>query len=254
MAENQSAEALYQQLGSLLANAPDLTDYDDDWALSAETMAWLGRASALVSEAEKINGISLFSMKFDAAAEKLVKTLSPSAQARQIILILNSVLARLEVKTPAQSRGAFVSAGEEFDAISAISKILGDAKSDVLFIDPYMDERALMDFGILTPEGIPLRLLSDEATMKPGLKPAGERWIAQYGANRPLSIRITPAKALHDRLVIVDGASAWILTQSFKDFAKRSHAMIQRTDSELSAMKIAAFAKLWGAGAVITES
>lgn len=254
MAQSQSADALYQQLGSLLASAPDLLAYDENWSLPDETMAWLGRASALVYEAEKISGISLHSIKFDSAAENLVKTLSPPAQSRQIILILNTVLAKLEVKVPAQARGAFISAGEEFDAISALSNILGSAASDVLIVDPYMDERALMDFGVLIPEGIPLRLLADEAAVKPGLKPAGERWIAQYGAKRPLAIRITPPRSLHDRIVIIDGSTGWILTQSLKDFAKRSHAMIQRTDVELASMKIAAFATLWSNGSLVIEN
>ena len=248
MTQPQSAEGLYQQLGSLLASAPELTDYDKDWNLPNETMAWLGRASALVSEAQHIIGVNLYAIKFDIAAESLVKTLSPPAQARQIILILNTVLAKLEFKTPTQARGAFISAGEEFDAISALAKILGDATNDVLIVDPYMDERALMDFGVLVPENVPLRLLADEAAMKPGLKPAGERWIAQYAAKRPLSIRLAPPRSLHDRIVVVDNSSAWILTQSLKDFAKRSHAMIQRTDLELSQMKIAAFAVLWSNG------
>lgn len=254
MAQHQSADALYPQIGSILASAPDLTDYDNDWNLPAETMAWLGRAAALISEAEKVFGISLYSIKFEMAAEKLVRTLDPSTQSGQIILILNTVLAKLEIKVPAQARGAFISAGAEFDALSALAKILGDATFDVLIVDPYMDESALMDFGVLVPEGIPLRLLADEATIKPGLKPAGERWIAQYGARRPLSVRIAPPRSLHDRLLIIDGSSSWILTQSLKDFAKRSHAMIQRTDAELSAMKIAAFGVLWSNASLITQN
>jgi hypothetical protein len=54
---------------------------------------------------------------------------------------------------------------------------------------------------------------------KPSLKPAAERWIAQRHAKRPLEVRQAPAKSLHDRLIITDGATAWVVGQSFKDLA-----------------------------------
>jgi len=54
---------------------------------------------------------------------------------------------------------------------------------------------------------------------KPSLKPAAERWIAQWQAKRPLEVRQAPAKSLHDRLIITDGATAWVVWQSFKDLA-----------------------------------
>jgi hypothetical protein len=251
MAQSQSPEALYQQIGSLLASVPDLTDFDANWNLPDATMAWLGRASALIHAADPLD---IKSIKFDVAAENLVKTLNPSSQARQIILILNMVLAKLEAQVPAASRGAFVSAGDEFDAIAALASILSEGKADVLIVDPYMDERALMDFGVLVREGVQLRLLSDEATHKPGLKPAADRWIAQYAHTRPLAIRIAPARSLHDRLIVVDSTVTWILTQSLKDFAKRSHAVIQRGDPELAKMKIEAFSALWDDGMVVAET
>jgi hypothetical protein len=247
----QSPEALYQQIGALLATAPNLQGYDEKYNLPDATMAWLGKAAALVREADPAG---LSGIKFEMAAENLVKTMNPFAQERQILLILNMALAKLEAKVPAQARGAFVSAGEEFDAISALASVLGEAGSDVLIVDPYLDEHALMDFGVLVKEGVPLRLLADEATIKPGLKPAAERWIAQYRNKRPLSIRVAPARSLHDRLIAIDNSTTWILTQSLKDFAKRSPAVIQRSDPELAQMKITAFSDLWTIGAVVAET
>ncbi len=53
------------------------------------------------------------------------------------------------------------------------------------------------------------------------LEPAARRWIQQYGAARPLKVRLAPKKALHDRSIFVDGTVVWTLTQSFNAFANR---------------------------------
>ena len=50
----------------------------------------------------------------------------------------------------------------------------------MLVVDPYMDETALSDFVLMVPEGVPIRLLSDNATVKPTLRPARDRWLKQY--------------------------------------------------------------------------
>jgi hypothetical protein len=64
-------------------------------------------------------------------------------------------------------------------------------------------------------------------------------------ATRPLEIRLAPARSLHDRLIIVDGAQAWTLTQSLKDFAARSPATIVKVDGETAGLKICAYDAIW---------
>ncbi len=56
--------------------------------------------------------------------------------------------------------------------------------------------------------------------------------------------RLAPPKTLHDRAIFIDQAEAWILTQSLKDFAKRSPAEIVRANDTAS-MKIAAYEAVW---------
>lgn len=248
MSGARNPEALYHKLGGLLAETPDLVAFDGDWNLPKATIEWLGQVSAVVHQAYPI---SVDPGRLDMASEALLKTMSPPANARQIMLILNRVLAKLEAEVPAATKGAFVAAGAEFDAFSAIAKILGDAKGDALIIDPYMDASTLTDFGGLVAEGVVLRLLTDEATFKPALEAAGNKWMGQRGSVRPLEIRLAPPRALHDRLVIIDKGEAWILTQSLKDFAKRAPATIQRADAELAEMKVKAFSDLWDKSKVL---
>jgi hypothetical protein len=86
-----------------------------------------------------------------------------------------------------------------------------------LIVDAYMDADVLTKFCVTAPEGIPIRLLADAASVKPGLAPATHAWVAQYGAARPLEARLARRRALHDRAIFVDHSTAWILTQSFND-------------------------------------
>jgi hypothetical protein len=118
-----------------------------------------------------------------------------------------------------------------------------------LIIDPYMDEKALTDFAPLAPEGVTVRLLSDEKTCKPTLPPAASRWITQYGAKRPLAVRLAAARTLHDRLIIVDGAQVSILTQSLNAFAARSPAAIVRVDNDTATLKVSAYQDIWNKAA-----
>src|SRR4051812_42582594 len=93
-----------------------------------------------------------------------------------------------------------------------------------------MDEKALTDFGLLTPERTTVRLLADKNGVQDSLPPAVERWTPQYGDKRPLEAKLTPRRALHDRAIFVDGKGAWVLTQSLKDFATRAPGVIFRVD------------------------
>jgi hypothetical protein len=66
---------------------------------------------------------------------------------------------------------------------------LGEAHSDALIVDPYMDDKALTVFALLAKEQVAIRLLSDAGHVKPSLKPAAQAWTAQYGAARPSEAR-----------------------------------------------------------------
>lgn len=158
---------------------------------------------------------------------------------KQIMLAALHVLeAEAGLKASASARGAFIPMGNAFDAMTAIGKVLTGAKHDLLIVDPYMDEKALTDFGLLAPESVFVRLLADEHNHKPTLQPAVDRWKKQYGQKRPLAARLDKTRRLHDRLIFVDRADVWILTQSLKDFAARSPASMVRTDSDAAALKV----------------
>lgn len=242
--------AIYQHLGALMANAPDLRSVDERSQVPSSTLAWLGKASAM---AEMLKD-GMDTMELRLASEALVRAQGGAGTPARVMLVLNRLLAKAEIQAPAAAAGSFINAGAGFDALATLSKILSTVKSHVLLVDPYMDETAFTHFAVFVPEGRSIGLMGDEKTLKPGLKPAADAWIKQYGSARPVNVRAAPARSLHDRLILVDDDQAWLLTQSIAHFAARSPATIQRSDADVTAMKFAAYQELWLSGAVIAQT
>jgi hypothetical protein len=235
-------ETLYRQLGRLIETIPDFSGYAP---INHEQLVWLGRAHALVLA----SGDLVWRTEFDMAAG-VVQGPARADALKTIMLVLYKALASAELRAPASARGAFIPAGNRFDAFAAVTKVLQTATSDVLIVDPYMDETVLTDFGGALPNSVALRLMADQASVKSSLEPAARMWVTQHGTTRPLEVRFAAAKALHDRAIFIDKTTAWILTQSLKDFAKRSPAEIVRADDTAS-LKIAAYEAVWSIAAVV---
>jgi hypothetical protein len=107
--------------------------------------------------------------------------------------------------------------------------------------------KVLTDFTPLAVESVAVCLLADQQSLKRAL----DRWAAQYVGKRPLKAKLAPPRTLHDRLIIVDGAGAWDLTQSLKDFAARSPASVVRSGAERAALKIPYYEGIWMAASPI---
>jgi hypothetical protein len=230
-------EALYMHLGRLVQTMPNLAIA----AITPDIQQWLGRAGALIEQIGKFSDIA----EMRAATSGLAQPSLKIGSAHTIKTLIYRALATAEFAAPATAQGAFIPAGNEVDAFAAIAKVLDSAKAEVLIVDPYLDEKALTDFGPLAPEGVSLRLLADGYYHYPTLLAAARRWPSQY-ASRPLELRLSSPRVLHDRLIVIDGKDVWSITQSLKDFAVRSPASIVRVDDpEIAGLKIAAYEERW---------
>ena len=245
-------ESHYPQLGRLVEAMPDLTG---GGPYPATTLQWLGRVNAFVSALnDPVDIVALRQASDNASA---FNDGSPHSQqtrlhlANKIATILYRALAVAEMQAPVGAQGAFIPVASPFDAFAAIGKVLGGAKAEVLVIDPYMDEKVLTDFAPLASENVAIRLLADQQVHKPSLVPAVGRWKTQYGAKRPLEVRLAPARSLNDRLIITDNTEAWVLTQSLNAFADRSPASIIRVDPETAALKASAYQNIWTSATIV---
>jgi hypothetical protein len=235
-----SPEALYVELGRLLEVMPDLTVFPQP----TTTTQWLAKAYALASKVDLLEAATIKDAMQWLTSSEYGREIKAS-YATSVAQALYRTLAVAELSAPATAQGAFIPAGNAFDALAAVGKVLASATTDLLIVDPYMDENALSKFAVLAAETVPLRLLADLNSVKPSLKPSADAWIKQYGQKRPISVRLAQERTLHDRLIIVDGKEAWVLTQSLNAFAARAPATIVRTDNETAMLKAAAYDVIW---------
>jgi len=169
-----SPEALYRELGALLAEMPNLVQTFQ----SPETDRWLARTYALV----EVSGDAAETERFRNAWDELHgKDWDRTDGARQIRAITERALARAELRAPAAARGAFVTTGATFDAFQAIGKVLGTATRDLLIVDHAVEPltQSLKDFAARSPASV-VRVDADMAALK---VPAYE---AMWAAATPL--------------------------------------------------------------------
>jgi hypothetical protein len=228
-------EALYLQLGSLVAEMPDLAH----GPITPEINRWLGRAAGLV----ELTGDLANAINLKVASQNLQSTLRET-NAQAIAAIVYQALAKAEINAPSALHGTFIAAGNTFDALAAVERVLSQANADVLMVDPYADVKALTDYALLAPAKVSVRLLA-RADRESLLKPAADRWVQQHKKDRPLAVRLASAKSLHDRLIVVDRKTTWVLGQSFNKMAERAHTSLVRMPPEAGALKIDAYEAIW---------
>jgi hypothetical protein len=229
-------QVLYNQIGQHLAQFPDTTK-----GFPPELRVWIQRAAALI----KAVG--------DGTDTKNAREISDRASTRSMFVdgsaihgILQRTFYELELQLPVGQQGAFIPAGNAHDAFAAVGRLLKQAQTDVLIIDPYMDSQALTTYAVTALDQVAIRLLADSKNVHADLKPAVTTWKTQYTQSRSLESRLTAPRKLHDRFIIVDNATVWMLTQSLNAFAKRSPAtIIQVADQQIAGDKIAHYTSVW---------
>lgn len=236
------SETLYFQLRQLVASIPKL---DNSKGITADDRMWLGRAATLVSKVlPAMDGIA-----FTVACDNL-GGLTHDMNANTVISIVYRALAVAELAAPAAAQGQFLAAGDTFNALAAVTKVFNRAKADLLIVDKYADVTLLSDFAVTAPEGVRVRILCAEGeNRRAALTPAVLRWVQQFGAARPIEVRLAPGPQLHDRLIMVDAAECWVAGQSFNGMAVKSHTYLSKLDPELAEQKLAAYADAWAAAA-----
>lgn len=238
-------EARFAHFNELAATIPDFGDVGTP-NQSPEVHEWLGRLHALLDQ--DVFGSEAFSVRL---ASDGVGTILHDNKVRQIVGALYRAIARDELLLPASRQGSFIAAGNAYDALTATTRILSEAKSSLLIVDPYLGPKVLEVYAVQANEGVRVELLGSSGQVHAGLEPAAKAWAVQFGNKRPLSLRHAPRKQLHDRLIVVDRLEAWDVSQSFKDLAARSPASLSKALAEQAALKIEAYVEMYENAAVV---
>lgn len=213
--------------------ANDTPDFHLFSSASRQHFEWLGKTHALLTrwndaEANTFRQISGF----------LGTQITREGNVVQLIGILHRALADLRLNTPSKADQAF-GPGAVYDFFKALKDLLSTATQSVMVVDPYLDDQVFDTYisGILSSVGVKL------LTKKTGdhFKPALERYQSQHSQ----FIQARKTKAIHDRAVMIDGRSCWVLGQSIKDAAKFMPTYIAPLSVDTAGDKIRIYQGIW---------
>lgn len=237
MNKDQTDLQLYNDLGVLLADVPDL-----DHPSSPATVRWLARLYAVVRETTKYDSVASTELKLAIDNLDLDFVASPT----RVLSIAHRVLAILERRVPASTGGAFIPVGDVFDGMVKVGSVVSSAKKSVLFVDAYAAANILSDYATFAAEGVSIEVLAAQNQVKPNLAAATRTWQSQYGQKRPLEVRLAPQKTVHDRAIFIDDREAWTIGTSFNSVATRAPTLLQRVgQTDVFPDKLSAYRSIW---------
>ncbi len=134
--------------------------------------------------------------------------------------------------------GVFL-AGQPFDAMRAISKIVQTATKSILIVDGYVGETTL-DVCSAKSKGVILSVLTGSKSTTASMKAHAQAFIKQHG-----ELEIRSSSKFHDRFIVVDDVDLYHLGASIKDAGGRG-CMFSRIEEPIAITTLlAAFHAEW---------
>lgn len=236
------SEQIYALLQEVIRTAPP---FDYEAPLSMDDLRWLARAETLIEASDSASDLISFRV-----AKEGINTYTHSRN--KIMGPLLNVLERVELYAPRSSQGRFVAPGDTWNGYAALVRLMQPACDDLLIVDPYLSSGLFLELLPHTNATTVRCFATKQKSYHDALSAAFVKWRSDsLGAEKPVEFRYAPERSLHDRLVIIDRAKVWLVSQSFKDIAARSPASLLQADPEMAAMKVAHYTDLWAQGTPI---
>lgn len=229
-------EHLLLEVQEVIRSMPGPRDFS---ANPDRCVAWLGRASAAMNNWDSARAMVHFEpevRRYSALnANRQMVSFEPFRY--QLLTMLHQAENDLRLRTIGPL-SVGVQTGSVFEYFDEVRKLIESARSDLLFVDPYLDAEFVSRFLPLVPDGTSVRLLARERIGT--LKPAAAAFVAQYGR----SVEVRSAPGFHDRYLFVDGQACYQSGASFKDGAKKAPTVIAQVTDAFDAMRTT-YEKLW---------
>ena len=181
-----------------------------------ENVAWFGRAQALVRRWNSAKAIQF---------EHYVQAIhgpggrEASHAITGVMVMLQEARHDLRLASVGPLTLVF-GGGNVFDYYDEVRKIVALAKSDVLFVDPYLEADFVSRYLPHVSQGVSVRLLAQKYLT--ALVPAAKLFAQQHG----LSIEVRSCASFHDRFLFIDRAECYLSGASFKDGARSAPATL----------------------------
>jgi hypothetical protein len=191
-----------------------------------DIFSWLGRASAVIKIWDPSKEAS-FAQDVDNTHSNMAHPAYLGK--RKVQTMLHQARHDLRLRTVGPLTVA-VDQGAVFDYFDEVRKLVETAKSELLFVDPYLDAEFVSRYLTHVAQGVRVRLLTRERL--PTLLPAIDAFRQQH----KLAIEVRSATGFHDRYIFVDGLSCYQSGASFKDGAKKAPTTLTQIVDAFPAM------------------
>lgn len=208
-------QRLLAELEALVSSLPPRSTIRHE---TPENHEWFGRLSAMINAWDYGQGVklALYMSEFRNINAQI------SAKAfRHIMDLLYQAKADLMLKTNT-SPTQLVRQGEVFHYFDAVRRVIEQATSDLLFVDPYLDADFVSRYLPQAPDGVSVRLLTQHKPQ--AVVAAVQAYAAQHGRSASVRVRTD----MHDRFVIVDRRDVHWSGASFKDGARKSDTVFSQ--------------------------
>lgn len=219
------SERLLPEVEDILRAAPSLEEFASDSG-SGKHLAWLGRAAAALKRWDIV-----CTVRVSAAVMKV-----PSENrhvCRQTLATLTILLqqARSDLRMELDRGSLVVAEGGVFEYFNELRKVIETARTEVFFVDPYLDADFVSQYLPYVAESVSIRLLGGPKK-RATLLPAVDLFTRQH--RRSIIVRVSDR--LHDRYLFVDRAACYLSGASFKDGAKNAPAVLTQITDAFAAM------------------
>ena len=226
------APQLLAELEDVLRTMPPAHTFGND---TPDHFAWLGRALAVMNAWNPIKATLQFELHI--AKMNSMMALDVEAGVKGVLTMLNQARHDLRMQTVGPL-SVSVESGAVFDYFDEIRKAIETAKTDVFFVDPYLEAEFVSRYLPHVAQGVMVRLLARERM--PSLLSAVSLLRQQSGG----VIEVRSATGFHDRYVIVDHSTCYHSGASFKDGAKKAPTTLTQIVDAFPAV-LSTYEALW---------
>jgi len=219
-----SNQQLLAEVEDLLRTTPPEGAFGSKDAAGEEAMAWTGRVAAAIKR---------WDMLYFQVCDHAIKNLHSSVFFYEGYLALKKLLyqARADLRMELGLVSVVVPQSQVFDYFDELRKLIQVARSEVFFVDPYLDAEFVSRYLPQVAPGVAVRLLGGAKKMGT-LIPAVKLYAQQSG----LKVQVRSSGALHDRYLFVDEAACYLSGASFKDGAKNAPVVVTQISDAFQAM------------------
>lgn len=119
--------------------------------------------------------------------------------------------------------------GQIFDAYEFVQRLIKSAKKSIILIDNYVDESVLTMMSE-KERGVEVEIYTKEVSK--ALKLANEKFNNQYG-----NLSLHQTNRVHDRFLIIDDQTIYLIGASLKDAGKRLFAFTKMSEERIEELK-----------------